>query len=173
MTLKSSGNVLRLPAAPSDKRAFIEFIERKLELQPACTVDLDQPAQIQSRPTLSQAGVWIDTWHFLADALGSAEDAREGVELARDYLYLASCRIDNLVFSADVKKPPLDQFGPPGRGLQMLFEASTCYTTVVPIATYRGRAVYWGNNPSVKWSDADCAKANVRIARVSSAGKLF
>jgi hypothetical protein len=166
MTSKSSSNGSGLPKAPSDKAAFIQFIERKLNLQPDCSVvDLDLPAHIQTLPQ-ADIGIWLDSWHHLVDALGPSDNAHIGVETARDILYLASCRISNLLFSADIK-PPLDQFGPPGRGLQMLFQASTCYTSVIPIALYKGRVVYWGNQPSFKWTDEECKSNDVRSIRLS------
>lgn len=154
-----------LVKAPSDKAAFIHFAKRRLNLQPDCSaINLDDPRYIQVIPTAS-LGVWLDSWHKLVDGLGSKEDAKEGIEIARDLLYLASCRFENLVFSADLNKPPLDQFGQASYVLKMLFTASTCYTVITPIAYYRGRVVYWGSKPSVKWTDNDCSKKDIRTER--------
>lgn len=173
MTQKLSSNGSSLPKAPCEKAAFIAFAKRMLSLQPDCSVlDLDNPTHIQTLPQ-ADLGIWLDTWHRYVDGLGSHEDAKEGVETARDILYLASCQLDNMLFSADGTRPPLDQFGPPGRGLKMLFETSTCYANIVPIALYRGRTVYWGSQPQVKWTQTAFTWGNVRLARVSGSGGLI
>jgi hypothetical protein len=173
MTQKPSSNGSSLPKAPNEKLAFVQFIERRLNLQPDCSVfDLDNPSHIQTLPPLADLGVWLNNWHALVDLLGTQEDAREGVEQARDILFLASCRLSNMVFSTDATKPPLDQFGPPGRGLKLLFESSTCYTLVEPVALYRGRVVYWGSNPAVRWTESTFTWSGVRMARVSGLGHL-
>jgi len=165
MTSISSSYESKLIKAPNDKVAFIHFVKRRLNLQPSCSItDLDNPNYIKIIPK-AEVGIWISSWHDIVDALGSKEDAREGIEIARDLLYLASCRFENLIFSADVNKPPLDQFGHASYTLKMLFTASTCYTLITPIAYYRSRAVYWGCQPSVRWTEDECSIKDIRMER--------
>lgn len=172
MTSKLPSNGRSLPKAPSEKAAFIAFAERELNLRPDCSVvDLDIPSHIQTIPE-AELGVWLDTWHKLVDVLGTRDDAKEGIEAARDILFLVSCRLPNMLFSADGTKPPLDQFGPPGRGLRMLFETSTCYRSINPVAMYRGRVVYWGSQPSVKWTADQCIQKDVRYHRLMSSNEV-
>jgi len=90
----------------------------------------------------------VDTWHTFVDVLGSSEDAETGIRAARSLLYDLSHRFANMIFSADASKPPLDQFGAPDKTLELMFTESTCYTTIRPIAIYRGRKIYWGSNQS-------------------------
>jgi hypothetical protein len=133
-----------LAKAPSDREAFIEFSKRLLNLEAdIIIVDLDK--SFAQEPPLADLGIWLDSWHNLVDALGTREDAKEGIELARDILYFASCRMKNMLFSVDYTKPPLDQFM---SGIKKMFQASTCYTLVEPVALYKSRVVYWGSNPS-------------------------
>jgi len=149
MTLKPSSNGWSLPKAPSEKAAFIQFIERTLNLHPDCSVvDFDLPSNQYVCPPPSDLGVWVDTWHVFVDVLGTSDDAQAGLKAARMILFDLSTKCANMVFSADASKPPLDQFGSPAKCLEFLFNESTCYTNIHPIATYRGRKVYWGSEPS-------------------------
>lgn len=169
MTLKASSNGSGLKKAPIAKDEFLSFALRTAGLQlNDSIVDLDTPSNIQILPK-AQLGIWLDSWHSLVDGLGTMENALEGVESARDILFLASCRVENMFFSADATKPPLDQFG---KGLRLLFESSTCYKSVVPVASYRGRTVYWGSQPEFKWDDATARAANIRYLRPTRAGGL-
>jgi len=148
MTLKPTSNGLSLPKAPYEKSAFIEFAKRLLHLQPDCSVvDLDKTSNQYVCPPDSDLGIWIDSWHAIVDALGTSDDAESGVVAARHILYDLSCRFEYMIFSADTSRPPLDQFGSPNRSLEMLFRESTCYTSVVPVAFYRGRKIYLGSSP--------------------------
>lgn len=171
--MKPNSTGLSLPKAPSEKAAFIQYIERKVGLHANLAVDLDLPVHIQTLPPVADLGVWVDTWHSIADIFGTSDDAQCGVEQARDILYLCSLRMKNLIFSADVTKPPLDQFGSPGRGLKLLFESSTCYATIVPIATYKGRVVYWGSNPKHHLDSQQFEWGNIRFNRMNAAQSLF
>lgn len=148
MTQKPVNNNTSLPKAPSEKAAFVQFIERKLNLQPDCSViDLDIPINQNSCPSEADLSIWVDSWHNFVELLASYDDAEVGVRAARDMLYELSCHYKMMVFSADTTKPPLDQFGLPDKSLDMLFRESTCYTSIRPIAVYRGRKVYLGENP--------------------------
>lgn len=148
MTQKLSSNGSGLPKLRS-KDELIPLFEHELSLQPGCSViDLDQPSNQSICPPMSDVGVWVDTWHNFVDILGSSEDAEIGIRAARNILYDLSTRFANMLFSADASKPPLDQFGPANKSLELLFTESTCYTDIRPIACYRGRKIYWGSNRS-------------------------
>lgn len=149
MTLKPSSNGSGLPK-PRSKDELLRVVERALSLRPDCSViDLDNPSNQRAFPPESQVGLWVDTWHTFVDTLGSRDNAEIGIREARSILYDLSHRFANMIFSADASKPPLDQFGPPDKTLELLFTESTCYTTIRPIAIYRGRKIYWGSQPSV------------------------
>jgi len=150
MTQKLSSNGSGLPKLRS-KDELMPLFERELSLQPGCSViDLDNPSNQSSCPPKSEVGVWVDTWHNFVDILGSSEDAEIGIRAARSILYDLSTRFANMLFSADASKPPLDQFGPTNKSVEMIFSESTCYTNIRPIAIYRGRKIYWGSEPSGK-----------------------
>lgn len=149
MTLKPSNDGGSLPKAPCEKAAFVVFIRRLLDLQPDCsTLDLDNPVHQHDTPAGADLAIWLDTWHVLVDALGSSDDAEVGIRAARNMLFDISKQFKGMLFSADTTKPPLDQFGSPSKSLELLFRESTCYSSIVPIATYRGRKVYWGSQPT-------------------------
>lgn len=167
MTSKASSNGKGLISLPNAKEA-ISYGQRLINQPVSSVIDLDSPSNIQILPS-GDLGIWLDSWHLLVDALGTQENALEGVEKARDILFLASCRLRNLLFSADSKKPPLDQFG---KGMRLLFQSSTCYDSVLPVATYKGRVVYWGSSPAFKGNSEALTWSDVRYMRPARAGGL-
>lgn len=139
-------NGLGLPKSHSKD----ELLQLILRLQPDCSVvDLDIPSNQNGLPPAASIGIWVDTWHYLVDALGPCDDAAQGIKEARAILYDLSRQYPIMVFSADMTKPPLDQFGTSYLSLAMVFRESTCYTSVRPIAMYSGRMVYMGENPDL------------------------
>lgn len=148
MTQKLSSNGSGLPK-PHSKDELIALVERMAPLQPDCSVvDLDNSSNQHACPPPSDLGIWVDTWHNFVDKLGSSDDAEVGLRIARAILFDLSHQFANMLFSADAKRPPLDQYGSPDKVLERLFAESTCYTNIRPIAIYRGRKIYWGSNPS-------------------------
>jgi hypothetical protein len=165
LTQSSYRNGLTLPKAPRDKRAFISFIERKISLPSNCSViDLDTPSNIQTI-TEADLGIWLN-WNNYIDGLGPRDDCQEGVERARDLLFLISCRFPNLIFSADTSRPPLDHYGQPWFVLKWLFNTSTCYSKIEPVAIYKSHIVYWGSQPSLQWTDDECITKDIRQIRL-------
>lgn len=169
MTKKPSTNGFRLTKASNEKAAFIHFIERKLNLSPSCSVvDLDILTNIQTLPKAEYA-FWLD-WHLIVDLLGEPDDAEEGLKKAQDGLWIASCKYDNLFFAADGNHPPLDQYcqeGGKSLTLQMFFKNSSCYKSIIPFELYKGRVVYWGSNPSTRWTDEECKQNDIRAIRLA------
>jgi hypothetical protein len=146
--LKPSCNGWGLPKAHS-KDELIKLVKQTLSLQPDYSViDLDLPSNQHACPPDSDLGVWLDTWHLFVDILGSSDDAEVGIRAARLFLFEISTKCASMLFSADASKPPLDQFGSPGKCLELLFNESSCYTNIRPIAIYKGRKVYLGTEPS-------------------------
>jgi len=146
--LKPSCNGWSLPKAHS-KDELIKLVQPLLSLQPDCSVvDFDLPSNQYVCPPPSDLGVWVDTWHVFVDVLGTCDDAQAGIRAARTILFDLSTKCDSMLFSADASKPPLDQYGSPGKCLELLFNESSCYTNIRPVAIYRGRKVYLGTEPS-------------------------
>ena len=165
MTQKPSRNELDLIKAPNEKIAFISFMKRELHLQSNCSIiDLDNHINIQTFPKADYA-VWLN-WHLIVDLLWTADEESSGLKRAQDGLWIASCRYENLIFSADGSQPPLDQWchGNKSRTLGMFFKESTCYSNIISVWNYRGRVVYWGSEPSEHWDSIN--DINPRTARL-------
>lgn len=134
-----------IPDFKSLKSSLIEFSSNVLDINPASNIiDLDNPIHLKDLP-IYKLGIWVDTWSSMVEPLG--------FEQALDILFIASCRLDNLLFCSTnhcTYHTWLPEFIETERDIHLLFEGSTCYKDIKPIAMYKGRVVYLGSNPIIK-----------------------
>lgn len=164
MASKSSCINGALKQAPIDKASFTSLAERLIGLPTdASVIDLDDFVHLQDPPS-AELGIWLESWAKLVEPIG--------LEQSLDLLFIASARLDNLLFCSQSKCTPqiwLPEFIRSEKDIRMLFEASTCYQDIDPLFIYKGKVVYWGRNPRFHWDGV--SKINSRDLRLLTAKK--